>query len=178
MLGVHVAADAFISTSAHFGVEVDYLTVCLLVVFYIQGHTTFVAAFCCWSEPGVSEVRRTRHHAEGPRRGGRVPCVAKCNRTAVKTPSSVVLSCLVLSCPLNLTVGMGLPPLALVAWCCSYRHAAKLDPQPSQLTSPGRYRVVYLNTNARALPATEASKLFETIAKNLKEACRITVRLF
>lgn len=45
-----------------------------------------------------------------------------------------------------------------------------------QLKSPGPYRVMYLNTNARALPPTEASTLFETIATNLKEACRITVR--
>jgi len=35
---------------------------------------------------------------------------------------------------------------------------------------------MYLNTNARALPAPEASKLFEEIARNLKEACHITVR--
>ncbi|CAM9600896.1 unnamed protein product, partial [Ectocarpus sp. 12 AP-2014] len=43
-----------------------------------------------------------------------------------------------------------------------------------ELRSPGRYRVMYLNTNARALPPTEASELFEEIAKNLQQACRIT----
>lgn len=46
---------------------------------------------------------------------------------------------------------------------------------PSQLRSPRRYHVMYLNTNARALPAAEASKLFRQIAQNIKEACRITV---
>eukprot|EP00903_Cladosiphon_okamuranus_P010731 g10143.t1 len=49
-----------------------------------------------------------------------------------------------------------------------------VDILTKELTSPGRYRVIYLNTNARALPATKASKLFEIIATNLKEACRIT----
>ncbi|CAN0370069.1 unnamed protein product, partial [Hapterophycus canaliculatus] len=43
-----------------------------------------------------------------------------------------------------------------------------------QLKSPGPYRVIYLNTNARALPPIEASRLFRTIATNLREACRIT----
>ena len=82
------------------------------------------------------------------------------------------------SCPLNLTIGMLIPPHALVSCLTRCRHAVKSKSRPPQLTSPGRYRVIYLNTNARALPATEASKLFETIATNLKEACRITVRYF
>lgn len=34
---------------------------------------------------------------------------------------------------------------------------------------------MYLNTNSRALMPAEASKQYEEIARNLKEACRATV---
>lgn len=44
-----------------------------------------------------------------------------------------------------------------------------------QLQSPGKYRVVYLNTNSRALPPAEAFQQYEGIARNIKEACRIAV---
>ena len=104
------------------------------------------------------------------------PCSRPMAMVALASRCQILYECWqTRSCPLNLTIGMLIPPHALVSCLTRCRHAVKSKSRPPQLTSPGRYRVIYLNTNARALPATEASKLFETIATNLKEACRITV---